>query len=301
MDSDNESDFYGDEETIDQLNLRVEQFDLDEWWSWHSILQTPLRIQSHAQTHTDLTHLHNPYAGVPYAWQLTETVDAFLDRLPPATTTESSIGPWIFVCNPYISRKDLAKAQSQSIRGSENEAPEEDGTELLRFVEGGMERLHFVTGFLDQINGAVMKPLVRSQEKNIAAAEAARDIQQLAYACHVKAGKWLLFCPAASVDELWASVARATVNNELGVAAKVSTRGEDDQQRTERIICIYTADFTDKADVKRVAAKLRQLGLIQAKGRPLYYKPDAYTYLGIGSGNAWGIKASIYNTKDILD
>lgn len=29
-------------------------------------------------------------------------------------------------------------------------------------------------------------------------------------------------------------------------------------------------------------------------------KSDAYTYLGIGSGNPWGIRASLYSSKDIF-
>ena len=45
--------------------------------------------------------LHNPYEGQGNARQLVETVEDFLHRLPPAST---SIGPgldWIFVANPY--------------------------------------------------------------------------------------------------------------------------------------------------------------------------------------------------------
>ena len=97
--------------------------------------------------------------------------------------------------------------------------------------------------------------------------------------------QWMIFCGPADVDETWAVVARATANNELGVAAKVQPGpdpsildflpggGRVDQQ--ERLICVYTADFADVADVKRVAAGLRQLGLVapRGRGRPLFYKP----------------------------
>ncbi|KAI0121641.1 hypothetical protein BJ170DRAFT_130431 [Xylariales sp. AK1849] len=299
IDSDTESDFYGDEEIVADFELKVEEFDVGEWWTHHRLHQTPLKLQSKKQALADATHLHNPYAGVSYAWQLTETVDDFLNRLPPATTDEVNVGSWIFICNPYIDRKNKDDAQNQKVRGSENEAPEEAETDLGRFVEGGTERLHFVTAFQDEMKKTAMTAGVRTREKNIAAADATTDILELAHELHVRSGKWMLFCPVHSVNDVWGTVAEATATNELGIAAKVATRRDVDQ-RTERLICVYTADFADKADVKRVALKLKQLGLYQANGKPLYYKPDAYTYLGIGSGNAWGIRASIYNTRDMI-
>ena len=112
----------------------------------------------------------------------------------------------------------------------------------------------------------------------------------------------MIFCGPADVDETWAAVARATANNELGIAAKVrpglpnqeprpdllsgggdlSSGGADQhqhdpqqQQQQQRLICVYTADFGDVADVRRVAARLRQLGLVAPRGRPLFYKPGS--------------------------
>lgn len=125
----------------------------------------------------------------------------------------------------------------------------------------------------------------------------------------------MLFCTIFEVNEVWETIAKATANNELGIGAKVATKSNVDQ-RTERLICVYTADFSDKKDVTRVAERLKQLGLV--KNKPLYYKPgqsitpfarvsspnhrkiDAYTYLGIASGNPWEIRASIYDTRSLL-
>lgn len=76
--------------------------------------------------------LHNPYEGKPScAKQLSETTEAFLARLPPATTDVGPDCPWIYVANPFIPRDD---------RGGE-EAPAEFGAQLGRFVEGGEARL----------------------------------------------------------------------------------------------------------------------------------------------------------------
>lgn len=141
----------------------------------------------------------------------------------------------------------------------------------------------------------------------------------------------MLFVGPTSVNEVWASVAQATARNELGIAAKVAPREERGSPR-ERLVCIYTYDFRDKDDIARVLHRLRQLELVRdrAGGKPIYYKAggclvsvfyrlslpivlvgshmglhtnchtDAFTYLGIGSGNPWGIRASLYSSRDIF-
>lgn len=90
----------------------------------------------------------------------------------------------------------------------------------------------------------------------------------------------MLFCTALEVNEVWEIIAKATANNELGIGAKVAPRSTVDK-RTDRLICVYTADFSDIKDVKRIAERLKQLGLVQAKGRPLYYKPGKPAILRI--------------------
>jgi hypothetical protein len=83
----------------------------------------------------------------------------------------------------------------------------------------------------------------------------------------------MLFCPPAEVNEVWEIVAKATANNELGIAAKVAPRPIEDDSRKDRLICVYTTDFTDRADIGRVLQKLRELRLVEARGRYIYYKP----------------------------
>lgn len=83
----------------------------------------------------------------------------------------------------------------------------------------------------------------------------------------------MLFCSPAEVNDVWEMVAKATANNELGLAAKVAPKPVDESPRKDRLICVYTADFRDRADVGRVLQKLRELRLVEARGRPIYYKP----------------------------
>ena len=94
-----------------------------------------------------------------------------------------------------------------------------------------------------------------------------------------------MFCPPAEVNETWATLAHATANNELGIAAKVAPRPQSDDPRRDRLICVYTADFHDKADVGRVLQRLRELRLVESKGRVLYYKPGESQQCGAGEGS----------------
>lgn len=83
----------------------------------------------------------------------------------------------------------------------------------------------------------------------------------------------MLFCSPAEVNDVWETIAKATANNELGIAAKVLPRTPLENSRKDRLICVYTSDFEDKADVGRVLQKLRELKLVESRGRPIYYKP----------------------------
>lgn len=88
----------------------------------------------------------------------------------------------------------------------------------------------------------------------------------------------MLFCQPVDVNEMWEIVAKATANNELGIAAKVAPRPQsDDSGRTDRLICVYTSDFRDQKDVLRVLRKMKELRLFDATGRGIYYKAGTLT------------------------
>jgi Domain of unknown function (DUF1917) len=109
-------------------------------------------------------------------------------------------------------------------------------------------------------------------------------------------GKWMLFPSSDMVDEMWRKVAKATLEGTLGCAAKVAT---DDGSENRRLICVYTEDFTDEEDVRKVLDKMRELHLTKAE-QGIYYKCDAYTYLNIMSGNDYKLRASMYSSKEML-
>lgn len=178
--------FPGDEEMVATLESRVSSFNVTQWWEEANAIQVGRKAKKEAG---DTAKLHNPYAGVVYAWQLTETVDDFLARLPPKTTEVSEHVPWIFICNPYIPRGDRLAAQSRLSRGNEDEAPEEEGSQLGTLIEGGVERMNILGNFMNGIRKTTKSQNAKNMEMGREKKAAVQDILALAQACKVRAGK----------------------------------------------------------------------------------------------------------------
>jgi hypothetical protein len=82
----------------------------------------------------------------------------------------------------------------------------------------------------------------------------------------------MLFPMSEYVDDVWEEVAVGTAERQFGIAAKVSTADEEigKERKLTWLVCVYTKDFTDRGDVKRVIMKLVELGLV-GEERPVYY------------------------------
>jgi hypothetical protein len=212
--------------------------------------------------------LHNAFKDVPGARQLSETVDAFLSRLPPATTDAHVSGlPWLWIANPRV-------------------PPDPEPNDGL-FTREGAGRLRRFTDFM-----------IATKEKHAAEKSATQynrtiskertsvvaDLCELAAASGVVCGKWMLFPEPGAVNRVWEVVAHATANGELGTVSKVATRSAADPGG-ERLVCVYTKDFRDKEDVARVLSRLRQLGLASEGPKKLYYKSGQFFYFFSGG---WG-------------
>ena len=83
-------------------------------------------------------------------------------------------------------------------------------------------------------------------------------------------GKWLIFENINAIDTTWAIVKKATEEGLLGPYSKVSTqkRSSDKFDKNSFVICVYTEDYNDKNDLKRVEAILREIGI----KKEIYYK-----------------------------
>lgn len=103
-------------------------------------------------------------------------------------------------------------------------------------------------------------------------------------------GKWMVFPTVAEVDGWWAIIKKATEEGRLGSSAKVATARPNSLaiSDSERLICVYTYDGLDKADVMRVREELRALGVTW----PISYKLDSDTLAGQYA--ATGARVSLY-------
>lgn len=99
-------------------------------------------------------------------------------------------------------------------------------------------------------------------------------VDELAVKSGIRVGKWLVYRVRSEIDGVRETIARATIEGDLGTSAKVSTKL---QGRDRHLICVYTDDYLDLDDVNRVRDELDALGFTER----LCYKPDIYTYLGI--------------------
>lgn len=180
--------FLGSPDERRQLQTRVDRFDAHAWAEQHSIwgFGSPCRSPAAA---AKSTNLHNPYAGISYAWQLSETLDDFLSRLPPETTDGSEDLPWIFICNPYVSRKEKHEENGGYMKGNECEAPTEKDSHVGLVVEGGMERLELLADFRHKLELSGRSATFLKQELLQEQNQAVVDILRLAQAGKVRSGK----------------------------------------------------------------------------------------------------------------
>lgn len=169
------------------------------------------------------------------------------------------------------------------------------------FIPGEEVRSHFVTS---RVGG------VASDTEPCKAPEGfrwvwARSRRRSADPDPLAVGKWLIYVTCAQVSYCWGRVREATEEGALGIGAKVSTDWgkardpagygpEGSPGWADHVICIYTADWRDRDDVARVG---RGLGEIDAvRKQRLTYKPDAFSWAGMYSGNAPG-EVAIYGMR----
>jgi hypothetical protein len=102
-----------------------------------------------------------------------------------------------------------------------------------------------------------------------------------------RCGKWMIYAHTSEVDQVWATVRDAVRRVLLGSSAKVATMkpNRNAVRPDEKVICIYTYDSEDTADVLRILKALREeLGLMHKA----FYKEDEATLSGQYSFNTKG-------------
>ncbi|KAF2402248.1 DUF1917-domain-containing protein [Trichodelitschia bisporula] len=333
VDFSDDSSFYGNEDTKRELERQVESYDVNSYWELHPrmintiaqkgieqekiealkkkhIEKEALEMKSEERHEIKKEHpdvkteeypevkiekphkrfkidpaaaqddLFDPLAGQFCARQLSETVAEFIKRVQPGES--ANVGPWLWVHNPHCPKEYR--------RSPGTAAFIQKGTRMLRdYLE--------VRSLLMSEQGAQIEAQVMSQLRPLQNT-LRQDIYNLAKQERVTHGKWMLFPSARDVLSTWTRVAEATVAGKLGTGSKVaaSTTSSDGSY----LICIYTGDFSDEDDVRRVLKELVDMSLVPPGGRGIYYKADALTHLNIQSKNEYGLKASMYSSNELL-
>ncbi len=101
-----------------------------------------------------------------------------------------------------------------------------------------------------------------------------------------RSGKWLIFTSFKKIDQYWKLIHDETIAGRLGMAAKVATSKSNELAKNPfiKVICVYTYDSSDVADVMRVRARLKEIGF----EKKLSYKTDEATTSGVYAGTTEG-------------
>ncbi|MEK7068784.1 MAG: putative phosphothreonine lyase domain-containing protein, partial [Patescibacteria group bacterium] len=91
--------------------------------------------------------------------------------------------------------------------------------------------------------------------------------------------KWLVFVNDHSLPGVWNKIKTALEEGKLGDLAKTSAKRSGSERK---VICVYTYDWTDREDVKRVREELRRIGIT----RKIPYKADEDTERGVYRTNS---------------
>jgi hypothetical protein len=281
----------GEEDETTRLEQEATEYDTEKYWTkihphLLSTLQEKVRNEEKQRATQKMSptpmDIDKPTCMPPDRLGRGESSSAFLARLPASTTKEENAGPWIYLHTPESEREqpEIATLQRR-------------GLEALYAYENEEARLRQENDQKGGSNVALsrkLSPLRRELEARLFA---------LAQETDVVSGKWLLFTTPDRVDSYWRRVVEGTMRGELGYAAKVATDAGGAQKA--RLICVYTKDYRDREDIKRVLMSLMELGLVRKGERPVYYKCDVLTYLEIMSGNPYGLKPTLCSSADVMN
>lgn len=128
-------------------------------------------------------------------------------------------------------------------------------------------------------HGVTRPEHVTAEDLPPADSEAVRELDREALAQEKTIGKWQVTAAPQRLEELWpALVADAEAGTIWAVKAMTQFGYEHLPMYDEHLLTVYTPNYFETDDVKRVREHLRAEHGVTNK---LYYKPDIYTAKGV--------------------
>lgn len=117
-----------------------------------------------------------------------------------------------------------------------------------------------------------------------------KDIDKDALAEENLTGKWMIFVSPDEIDEVWENVCEFIDNKTFWLVKASTNWARKKKQYDKHALFVYTPNYLDIDDIKRVRNILRdEFGFTNK----LQYKTDYYTHLGIYENtlSSWNLKS----------
>jgi hypothetical protein len=247
--------------------LRAQAFAIEDYISepHYDINVIAVAAQQSRRPQDQPPDLWNPYEGNQLARQLDETVSQFLNRLPPSKTEPLGTEQSIWIANPYATRQET-NVDRDGFLDAVDSIIEEFELDLKK--ETSKDKARGV--------GKVTSERALNMKRRIAEGK----IHDAAKTTNMLGGKWMLRPSSKDVDRVWGIIAQGTASGELGSAAQVALKREGTANGKkfaddDRLVCVYTKDFSDEKDVGRVLDALGRKRLVPKPGG-IYYKSGKF-------------------------
>ena len=183
----------GDEAVKQDFEGRASAFNVAAWWKRRIPSLTEIaNANITADVAKETAVLFNPYEGEFCGRQLDETVEEFLERLPPATTPVSGLIPWIYIANPYRKARKAPKV-GKSLEDLNAEGPPADDSDWVQFVVLGGKLLDGLVNIKHDIEkkkvGAAKSVVTKAV--NVQRDMIVKKLLDTAVDCHCTSGKVL--------------------------------------------------------------------------------------------------------------
>jgi hypothetical protein len=181
--------------------------------------------------------LFDPMKGQPFSWQLGETADAFIKRVPPRTTS-ADICEWIWAANPY--RNPRIKSATPRVAAFKDRGAKLLSDSLQKRNEiqekGRLDPRSTVTRAWNQETKMLQQSLTKlAVETGVLSGKVSQQTAQIVMLSYHLL-QWMLFPKAEEVTQTWKTIVEAVITDRLGPVAKVAADDGKDERLSKTSI-----------------------------------------------------------------